>query len=237
MDMSNYLYHDGEQELHGFLAYDEKITEPRPAILIAHDWTGRNEFACRQAEKMAELGYVGFAIDMYGNGRLGESRDEKMALMQPLAADRALLRQRIQAALDALITMEEVDNSRVGAMGFCFGGLCVLDLARTGADLRGVVSFHGLLNKPDDLPNEIIKSKILALHGYDDPLVPAEEVQAFCQEMEAAGVDWQLHVYGQTMHAFTNPEADDAYFGTVYNACTANRAMQSMRAFFLEVLK
>lgn len=235
MDTSNYLYHHGEQELHGYLAFDEKELEARPAILIAPDWSGRNSFACQKAEQMAELGYIGFAIDMYGNGRLGNTRDEKMALMEPLAADRNLLRERIQAAFDALITMPEVDNTRIVAIGFCFGGLCALDLARSGADLKGVVSFHGILNKPADIPNAPIKAKILALHGYDDPMVTPADVNDFCQEMTEAQVDWQVHAYGQTMHAFTNPEAHDEHFGTVYNPCATERSTRAMLNFFDEL--
>lgn len=236
MNTSNYLYHHGEQELHGYLAYNDEIDEPQPAVLVVHDWSGRNTFACNKAEMLAKMGYLGFAVDMYGQGRVAETNDEKMALMQPLAGDRRWLRERIQAAFDAVTALPEVDSNRVAAIGFCFGGLCVLDLARSGADLKGVVSFHGLLDKPDDLKNNPIQAKILALHGYDDPMVPPHVVNAFCEEMTKAQVDWQVHQYGRTQHAFTNPDAHDETLGTIYNPLAEKRAMESMRNFFAEIL-
>lgn len=236
MHTSNYIYHHGEQELYGFLAYDDSTDKPRPAVLVAHDWTGRNDFACEKAQMLAEMGYVGFALDMYGHGRIGESTHEKMALMQPLVSDRQLLRDRMRAAYDALVTMSEVDINRIAVIGFCFGGLCALDLARSGVELKGVVSFHGLLDKPKELANQTIHPKILALHGYDDPLVKLEQVNEFCQEMTDAKVDWQVHMYGHTQHAFSNPQAHDTQLGTVYNARAERRALQAMTNFLHEVL-
>ncbi|KTC97718.1 dienelactone hydrolase family protein [Legionella erythra] len=235
MHTSNYIYHHGEQELHGFLAYDDSHDRQRPAVLVAHDWTGRNDFACKKAEMLAKMGYLGFALDMYGHGRLGETTDEKMGLMQPLANDRLLLRDRINAAFDAVIAMPEVDNNRVAAIGFCFGGLCVLDLARSGVPLKGVVSFHGLLNKPKELHTHPISAKILALHGYDDPMVRPDQVTEFCQEMTDAQVDWQVYMYGHTEHAFTNPEAHDMQLGTIYNPVAERRALKAMDNFLQEI--
>lgn len=235
MHTSNYIYHHGEQELHGFLAYDDSHDRPRPAVLVAHDWSGRNDFACKKAEMLVNKGYLAFALDMYGQGRLGETTDEKMGLMQPLANDRLLLRDRINAAFDAVIGMSEVDNSRVAAIGFCFGGLCVLDLARSGVALKGAISFHGLLNKPKGLHTHPIQAKILALHGYDDPMVRPEQVETFCQEMTDAKADWQVHVYGNTQHAFTNPEAHDTQLGTIYNPLAERRAFKAMENFFQDI--
>ncbi|MBA4696511.1 MAG: dienelactone hydrolase family protein [Legionella sp.] len=235
MHTSNYLYHHGEQELHGFLAYDDENDRPKPAVLIAHDWSGRNDFVCEKAKMMARRGYVGFALDMYGQGRLGETTSEKTGLMQPLANDRVLLRERVRAAFDALIGLPEVDNTRVAAIGFCFGGLCALDLARSGADLKGVVSFHGALNKPKELPNEPILAKILAIHGYDDPLVTHEQLRAFCEEMTEANADWQAHIYGHAQHGFTNPHADDIASGIVYNGQANRRAMEALSVFLQEI--
>lgn len=236
MHTSNYLYHHGEQELHGFLAYDDSTDKPRPAVLVVHDWSGRNDFACEKAQMLAEMGYLGFAVDMYGNGRLGASTHEKNALMEPLIHDRRMLRDRIRAAFDALIAMSEVDINRIAVIGFCFGGLCALDLARSGAELKGVVSFHGLLNKPKELPNDTIHAKVLALHGYEDPMVQPEQVNEFCLEMTMAKVDWQVHVYGNTQHGFTNPHAHDTPAGIIYNAKAERRALQAMRNFLQEVL-
>ena len=235
MHTSNYIYHHGELELHGYLAYNDDKEKQRPAVLVVPDWTGRNAFACQKAEMLAKIGYVGFAVDMYGLGRLGATVDEKQALMQPLVNDRRLLRARIRAALDALVTMDEVDNNRIAVIGFCFGGLCALDLARSGADIIGAVSFHGLLDRPIDLGEHKIKAKVLVLHGYDDPMVPPKKVNDFCQEMTAAGVDWQVHMYGHTQHAFTNPEAHDKALGTIYNAQAEHRSLQAMTDFLHEL--
>lgn len=226
-------YFDGETELEGYLAYNADFLKPRPAILVCHDWSGRNKLACEKAEKLAQLGYVGFAIDMFGKGVEGTTKEEKSELIAPFFNDRQFLLQRIQSGLDALKKIDVVDTSRLGAIGFCFGGLCVLDLARSGADLKGVVSFHGLLNAPDDNDRNI-KAKILALHGYDDPMVPPSQVAAFEQEMTKAKADWQLHVYGNTMHAFTNPQANDPDFGTVYENKADKRSWIEMVNFFTE---
>ncbi len=233
---ANYDYFHGEKRLEGYVAYDESHLLPRPAVLVIHDWSGRNAFACQQADLLADLGYVGFAVDMYGEGRTGQTVEEKTALMQEVASDRLFLRDRIRAALDAVKALDQVDAQRVAAIGFCFGGLCALDLARSGASVRGVVSFHGLLDKPETIPNQPIQAKILALHGYDDPMVKPHQVNEFCQEMTAAGVDWQVHMYGHTKHAFTNPLANDAALGLIFNTCASRRAFQSMTHFLQEIV-
>ena len=235
MHTSNYIYYHGEQECHAYLAYDERIQAPRPAVLVAHDWSGRNQFACQKAEQLAKLGYVGFAIDLYGQGRTGQTTEEKMALMEPLISDRRLLRARILAAFEAVSELPEVDSQRLAAIGFCFGGLCVLDLARSGAQIKGVVSFHGLLHAPEDLHPHPMVSKVLVLHGYDDPMVTPPAVTAFATEMTNAGVDWQVHLYGHTQHAFTNPLAHDLAMGTIYNEQAERRSMQSMVCFLDEL--
>lgn len=228
-------YYDGKTLLEGYYAYNDKISGKRPAILVAHDWSGRNEFACQKAEKLAELGYIGFALDMFGKEVRGNTKDEKMALIKPLMEDRNVLVQRILSAFNTVKTLEQVDNSNIGAIGFCFGGLCVLDLARVGAAVQGVVSFHGLLNAPQNLKAHAIQAKILALHGYDDSMVPSSLVTEFQQEMTGAKVDWQMHIYGNTMHAFTNPQANDPGFGTVYNAMADSRSWMIMKNFFIEI--
>lgn len=228
-------YQDGNTSLEGYLAYNES-DEPKPAVLVAHDWSGRREFACKAAERMAEMGYVGFALDVYGKGVFGADGDveKNSALMNPYFTDRALLRQRINAALYAVRQLPQVDTSRIAAMGYCFGGLCVLELARLGADVQGVVSIHGIF-APGNVANEKITAKVLCLHGHDDPMVPPEQVLAFETEMNQAGVDWQMHVYGGTMHAFTNPVANNPDFGTVYKEVAAKRAYQSITNFLDEI--
>ena len=235
LHQSNYTYHHGFQQLEGYVAYDESNQQRRPAVLVVHDWSGRNTFACEKADLLARLGYVGFAVDMYGDGRVGETIDEKMALMQEVLHDRSFLRARIQSALDTVLAMDHVDRRRVAVIGFCFGGLCALELARSGADIRGTVSFHGSLNQADGVVNQPIKSKVLVLHGHNDPMVTPENVNAFCQEMTDAGVDWQVHMYGQTVHGFTNPLANDKTNGIVYNPIAERRSIQSMTNFFEDV--
>jgi len=228
-------YQDQETVLKGFYAVKEGKMKPRPAVIVTHDWTGRNEFACEKAQLLAQLGYVGFAIDMYGDAKLGKTVDEKTQLIQPFLQRRQKLQQRIQAGFNCLLQQPEVDKNKIAAIGFCFGGLCVLDLARMGTGILGVVSFHGLFNAPDNIKQPKIKAKILALHGHDDPMVPPAQVLAFETEMTAAKADWQIHVYGNTKHAFTNPEAHDEKLGTVFDAIAAKRSWQALENFLQEI--
>jgi dienelactone hydrolase len=235
MITKNIDYEDGSRLLEGYLAYHD-ADKPKPAVLVAHDWSGRREFACKAAERVADMGYVGFALDMYGKGIFGADGDVEKngALMSPFAKDRALLRRRIGAALNTVQQLPQVDGTKIAAMGYCFGGMCVLELARSGADVRGVVSIHGIF-APGNVANEKITAKVLCLHGHDDPMVPPEQVIAFETEMTQAGVDWQIHIYGGTMHAFTNPKANNPDFGTVYKEAAANRAYQSIANFLREI--
>lgn len=228
-------YKDGDTLLEGYLAWDPQKKDKCPVVLVVHDWSGLNNFACGKADKLAELGYVGFAIDMFGKGKTGKTKEEKSALMQPLMEDRFMLQQRIVAAFETAKTLSMVDTHQIGAIGFCFGGLCALDLARSGADVNGVVSFHGLLHAPEDSTQQRINAKILALHGFDDPMVTPETVMRFGEEMTAADANWELNMYGNAMHAFTNPEANDRDFGTVYNQQADARSWIAMREFFKEV--
>ena len=228
-------YRHGETLLEGVLAWDDAWQSPRPGVMISHAWGGQGEFEAEKARRLAELGYVGFALDLYGKGVRGSSREENAALMQPLLKDRPLLQARMQASLEAFRAQKEVDKARVAAMGFCFGGLCVLDLARTGADLQGVISFHGLFVPPGNTAGKKIKARILALHGNDDPMVPVEQVVGLEKEMTEIGADWQIHVYGNAMHSFTNPEANDPGHGTVYNENADRRSWQAMVNFLEEI--
>ena len=220
----------------GFLCYDESRRGRGPAVMIAHAWAGRSEFECNKARALAARGYVGFALDLYGRGVLGTNPEQNAALMQPLLSDRPQLQARLNAALQAMSTQPMVDPARVAAMGYCFGGLCVLDMARSGAPLRGVVSFHGLLNKPGNTDGRAIDPKVLVLHGYDDPMCPVAAVNAFEQEMTDAGADWQVHAYGNTLHSFTDPEANDRGFGMMYSDSADRRSWQSLLNFLEEVL-
>ncbi|MBT8148228.1 MAG: dienelactone hydrolase family protein [Gammaproteobacteria bacterium] len=238
MTMTSQLieYSDGDTVMEGYLALPDDTSAPLPAVIIAHDWTGRRELACEAAERVAGWGYAGFALDMYGKGVFGSDNDIEgnAALMNPLASDRLKLRSRISAALDCVRQQPQVDSGHVAAMGYCFGGMCVLELARSGADILGVISIHGLFAR-GEVGNGEISARVLCLHGHDDPMVPPEQVLAFEQEMSDAGVDWQIHVYGNTLHAFTNPGANNPDFGAVYNEAAARRAYQSIEDFLQEI--
>ena len=229
-------YRDGDIVLEAYVAWDDSIEGPRPGVLVAHDWSGRRGFATSKAEEIAKQGYVGFALDMYGKGVFGADGDveKNSSLMGPLAEDRMMLRGRMNAALSALRGLAVVDRLQIGAMGYCFGGMCVLELARSGADALGVISIHGIFS-PGDVPNADITAKVLCLHGHDDPMVPPEQVVAFETEMSEAKVDWQVHAYGGTTHAFTNPDANDPDFGVMYNPDADRRATQSINNFFDEL--
>jgi dienelactone hydrolase len=229
----NYL--DDGVVLEGFFAFDDAAEGRRPAVLINHTWCGRDEFVAEKAKKLAAMGYLGFAVDMYGKDVLGTSAEESAQLMQPFMNDRAMLQKRMQAALATVKLMPWVDDTNIAVIGFCFGGLCALDLARTGAEIKGVVSFHGLLGAPKNTVSNMIKGKVLALHGHDDPMNPVEQVIAFEQEMTAARADWQMHVYGNTMHAFTNPVANNPDFGTVFQPDADRRSWIAMQNFLAEV--
>lgn len=227
--------HDGVV-LEGFLVVDDAASGPRPGVVIAHAWGGRGELEEAVARKLAALGYAAFALDMFGKGVRGSSREENSALIAPFLEDRKLLQERIACSVSVLRDQDEVDSRRVAAIGYCFGGLCVLDLARSGADVAGVVSIHGLFNPPDPAPGVPISARVLALHGHEDPMVPVEAVNRLEQELTGAGADWQIHVYGGTMHAFTNPKANDPDFGTVYNETADRRSWVTLVNFLQEIL-
>lgn len=235
MKTSTIDYQDEGIALEGYYAYDDSNTTKRPLVLVCHDWTGRNPFACDKANRLAELGYVGFALDMYGKGKLGNTKEEKSALMTPFMQHRPGLLKRMQAGINAACQLPMVDAKRIAAIGFCFGGLCVLDLARSGANVCGVVSFHGLFIPPEVSKQTPILAKILALHGYDDPMANHEALLGFANEMTAAHANFEVDVYGGTLHAFTNPEANDPGFGTVYNKQADSRSWQRLVSFLAEI--
>lgn len=218
----------------GVLATDSTQRGERPAVLVAHAWAGRSEFEVDKAKDLAALGYAAFAVDLYGKGVLGSSTEENQALMTPFVEDRAMLQSRLLHIVDLVKGLPEADATKTAAIGYCFGGLCVLDIARAGADVSGVVSFHGLLGAPGNTGGNAIKAKVLALHGWDDPMAPPSDVEALGKELTDGGADWQLHAYGGTMHAFTNPAANDPGFGTVYSENADKRSWQAMRNFLEE---
>ncbi len=219
-------------DLEGYVAFPE--VDNAPLVLVAHTWAGKDQFVHQKAEDLASLGYVGFSVDMYGNGKVGADAAENESLMTPLVSDRDKLKNRIISALNYGKNLPGVDSNRTAAIGYCFGGLVALDLARSGEELKGVVSFHGLL-MPSDISKKGIKAKILVLHGERDPMVPIDMVDAFQKEMTEAGADWQLHSYGGTYHAFTNPDANDPNLGTQFNKSANERSWQSMKIFLEEI--
>ena len=228
-------YEHAGAQLEGFLAYDDVEVGARPGVMVVHAWAGRSEFECDKARALAELGYVGFAADLYGKGVLGTSTEENAGLMQPFLQDRALLQSRLTTALETLKSLPEVDNDRIAAIGFCFGGLCVLDMARTGTDIKGVASFHGLFGAPGNTAGTKIKAKVLALHGHEDPMVPVDAVVELEKELTEAGADWQIYVYGNALHAFTNPAANNPELGAIYNRNADKRSWQALLNFLDEL--
>jgi dienelactone hydrolase len=229
-------YRDGEAVLEGFLCYDESQPGPRPAVLINHTAGGRDDFVDRKARRLAWSGYACFALDNYGKGKRGGTPELNAALMSPFMNDRALLRKRLLAGLDTVKALPIVDTKRIAVMGFCFGGLCALDFARANADVRGVVSFHGIL-KPSGLTEPKVNARVLMLHGYDDPLAPPEDLLAVAREFTTAGADWQIHAYGHTVHAFTNPNANNRAAGMQYDEAADRRSWHALEEFLGEVLK
>ena len=231
-------YRHGDAVLEGFLAYDDSFQGKRPGVLVVHEWYGHTPYVRKRAEQLARLGYVAFASDIYGKGVLAKDAKEAAALAGIYMGNRKLMRARAAAGLDVLRNRPEVDPTRLAAIGYCFGGTTVLELARSGADLAAVVSFHGLLDTstPEDARN--VKGKVLVLHGGDDPYVPTKQVEAFQEEMRKGGVDWQFVTYGGAVHRFTNPEAgSDNSKGTAYNERADRRSWEAMKAFFAETLK
>lgn len=228
-------YKDGDTVLEGLIAWDDAQHEPRPGVMVCHAWAGRSDFEDGKAVGLAKLGYTGFALNLYGKGVRGSGPDENAVLMQPFLDDRVLLQRRLLLSLATMRIQPEVDESRIAAIGFCFGGLCVLDIARSGEVLDGVISFHGLFGSPGNTSGNTIKAKVLALHGWDDPMATPDAVVALGEELTAMGADWQLHGYGNTVHAFTNPVANDADSGVVYNESADRRSWVAMQNFLAEL--
>lgn len=235
MHSENFEYFDGSSPMEGYIAYDDASDKKRPAVLISHAWGGLGSEEKEIAEKIAALGYLAFALDNYGKGKRGNSMEENSKLMQPFIDDRAMLLKRLQAGLDAAEKHPLVEAGKIAAIGYCFGGLCVLDLARS-ADPRLCcsVSFHGLFGKPNIGKQEKISAKILILHGYDDPMATPQNLLEIAKELSDAGADWQVHAYGGVVHAFSSPSANMPENGILYNENAARRSWQAMCNFLAE---
>jgi len=231
-------YNDGDTALEGYLAYDQTESGKRPGVLIVHQWMGLTNYEKMRARQLAELGYVAFALDMYGKDVRPQSMEEAAEQAGKYRSDRELMRQRAAIGLEELRKQNVCDPNNIAVIGYCFGGGVALELARSGADVKGMVSFHGNLDtpNPDDAKN--IKGKILVQHGGADPHVPQKQVMAFWDEMEKADVNWQLNVYGGAVHAFTQKSAgNDPSRGAAYNQQADQRSWQSMENFFDEIFQ
>jgi dienelactone hydrolase len=234
---STVAYRHGDTELEGYHVHDDSVQGRRPAVLVIHQWTGLTDYEKMRSRMLAQMGYNVFAADIYGKG----VRPQPPASGREAGkykGDRALYRARLDAALDRLRGDRRTDPQRIAAIGYCFGGTGVLELARSGADIAGVVSFHGGLAAGEGMAaaKDGVKARVLVLHGAADPHVPADELIAFWKEMENAGVDWQLITYPGAVHAFTQKMAgDDPSRGAAYDATADQRSWRDMTIFFDEL--
>lgn len=232
-------YRQGDTALEGFHAYDDSIQGKRPGILVVHQWTGLTDYEKSRSKMLAELGYNVVALDIYGKG-VRPQPPEAGEQAGKYTGDRKLYRARLDAGLELLRKDPRTDPERIAAIGYCFGGTGVLELARSGADVAGVVSFHGGLGAADGMEatKDTLKARILVCHGADDPFVPNDEILAFTTEMREADADWQLNAYGNAVHAFTQKMAgDDNSKGAAYNEKADRRSWKAMRAFFDELFE
>ncbi len=230
-------YKQGDTTLEGYLAYDDSITGKRPGVLIVHQWLGLTDYEKQRAEQLAQLGYVAFCADIYGKDNHPKNVQEAGAEAGKYKNDRALLRARVNAALEVLEKNDLVDTKRIAAIGYCFGGTTVIELARNGADIAGIVSFHGGLDSPAPADGKNIKCKVLVLAGADDPFQKPEDLSAFENEMRDSKVDWQIVFYGGAVHAFTQPNPGFVNAGAKYNEKADKRSWQAMKDFFAEIFK
>jgi dienelactone hydrolase len=231
-------YKQGETILQGFLAWDDAIEGKRPGVLVVHEWWGHNEHARDQAKRLAEAGYVGFALDMFGKGKVTTHPKDAQAFMSEVKKDPAVIPARFHAARDLLKRDPHVDGHRIAAIGYCFGGSVVLDEARSGADLDAVVSIHGALATKHPAEKGKVRARILVLTGAADPFVPGEQVAAFTQEMKAADATFQVVSYPGVKHGFTNPNAGKAGLDALeYNAEADKKSWAAILEFFKEVFR
>lgn len=227
--------------LKGYLAYDDAVAGKRPGVLVVHEWWGHNEYARKRAEMLAGLGYTALAVDMYGNGKQAAHPDEAGQFASEVAENAPVAKERFLAGLNFLKAQESVNPEKIAAIGYCFGGATVLNMARAGVDLKGVVSFHGSLATETPAQPGTVKAKVLVAHGAADSFIPQEDIDAFKKEMEAAGVDYKFVAYPEAKHSFTNPDADkiSAEFALpiAYNAPADKKSWEDMQAFLQEVFK
>ncbi len=231
-------YRHGDEVLEGYLAYDDAVSGKRPGVLVVHEWYGLNDYTRSRTEDLARLGYAAFAADIYGKGKRADDVQGARHLAGVFWQDQELLRARAAAGLAQLRAHELVDGRRVAAVGYCFGGTTVLELARGNAAVEGVVSVHGGLKTADPSATSGVRPKILVLHGADDPFIPAEDVAAFQEELRRAEADWQMVFYGGAQHSFSNPSADGkALPGALYDERADRRSWEHMKSFLVELFR
>jgi len=232
-------YSDNGTTMQGYLAFDDSVEGPRPGVLVVHEWWGHNDYARRRAEMLAGLGYTALAVDMYGEGQQADHPEDAGRFAAEVMQSSDVGRSRFLAAMAFLQQHETVNPDKIGAIGYCFGGAVVLNMARSGVDLDGVVSFHGSLASPISAEEGAVEARVLVLHGGADSFIPEEQIQAFKDEMEAAGADYEFVSYPGVLHSFTNPEADAnaEKFGIpiAYDAEADADSWERMQAFFEEV--
>jgi len=243
MQQQTINYYDGDQQLTGALYYDDNVEGPLPGIIVFHAFEGRGEFALEYCEWLAQDGYAAFAADMFGEAHVAQTLDECMELISPFLEDRNLARRRAKLAHDVMAEKQIVNDKHIGSIGFCFGGMCAMELARAGSSVQATVSAHGLLAQSEALETQPIQSSILVLHGYKDPQVPPDNLQRFAEEMEQAGVqDWTFMFFGNAQHAFTDPRTGsfdtqkEQEIGRVYDKTAAERTYRYALDFFQENL-
>ena len=240
MKTQQWNYTEGNSNLIGYIANEETIPGQKPVVMVCHAFEGCSQLMHEHAEKLAQMGYIGFAIDMYGDGIVETTFDECVNQFMRFNKDRGFLQKRIQAAFATAKALPQANSQKIAAIGFCFGGMCVLDLARSGADINGVVSIHGVFKQPEGLKDHKITAKVLALHGYDDPQTSPEQIKDFMEEMERKSADWQFHFFSHTKHAFTDPNAEKLgppEMGRVYNGVSTKQTWDYIKSFLEEVFK
>lgn len=229
-------YRHAGRTYEGYLVLPDDDDRERAAVIICHDWSGLNDSMKARAHDIAGLGYPCLAIDIYGKGVRGEETGDNTSLMQPLRQDRTELLRRLVAGLDFAASLPQFDADRIAALGYCFGGLSALDLARSGARLKAAISVHGAYSRPSTDPVSPIHASILILHGWADPMAPPQDVVALAEELTEAGADWQLHAYGHALHAFTAEGFDMPERGVKYDPRAAERSWQAIGNFLHEVM-
>jgi dienelactone hydrolase len=241
IDGKTVQYSAGGVVMKGYLAYDKNINGKRPGVLIVHEWWGLNDYVRKRARMLAEMGYTALAVDMYGEGKQAKHPDDASKFSSELMKNFGTAKARFMAAIDFLKKQPVVDQDKIAAIGYCFGGGIVLNMARQGVDLKGVASFHGSLTAIKPAEKGTVKAKILVLHGADDKFVTPEQVEAFKHEMKAAGADFRFIAYPGAVHSFTNPEADTYAkkfnIPIAYNKEADKKSWEELRKFLDMIFK